>query len=136
MSGARIVLIEDNPADILLVELALQENGIPYEMTKFASGQEAVRVLCAPEGSAENRFIPDLILLDPNTPKSDGYQVLIQLKQSPLLAQVPIAIISSSGAKSDWHRSAPQGVRYIQKPSNVENFFATVGQAVKEMLHA
>lgn len=135
MSAARIVLIEDNPADILLVELALKENGIPYEMTKFASGREAVRVLCAPEGSAEDPFIPDVILLDLNTPKSDGFQVLIQLKQSPLLAQVPIAIISSSAANSDRHRSALQGVRYIQKPSNVETFFATVGQAVKEMLH-
>ena len=135
MSAARIVLIEDNPADILLVELALKENGIPYEMTKFANGREAVRVLCAPEGWAEDPFIPDVILLDLNTPKSDGFQVLIQLKQSPRLAQVPIAIISSA-ANSDRHRSALQGVRYIQKPSNVETFFATVGQAVKEMLHA
>ena len=136
MSAARIVLIEDNPADILLVELALKENGISYEMTKFASGQEAVRVLCGPEGAAEDSFIPDVILLDLNTPKSDGFQVLMQLKQSPLLAQVPIAIISSSAANSDRHRSALQDVRYIQKPSNVETFFATVGQAVKEMLHA
>ena len=136
MSAARIVLIEDNPADILLVELALKENGIPYEMTKFASGREAVRVLCAPEGSAEDPLIPDVILLDLNTPKSDGFQVLIQLKQSPRLAQVPIAIISSSAANSDRHRSDLQSVRYIQKPSNVETFFATVGQTVKEMLHA
>lgn len=134
MSAARIVLIEDNPADILLVELALKENGIPYEMTKFASGREAVSVLCAPEGSAEDPFIPDVILLDLNTPKSDGFQVLIQLKQSPRLAHVPIAIISSSAANSD--RFALQGVRYIQKPSNVETFFATVGQAVREMLRA
>ena len=38
MNPARIVLIEDNPADVFLIELALKENGIAYELTRFASG--------------------------------------------------------------------------------------------------
>jgi hypothetical protein len=42
MKAARIVLIEDNPADVLLVELALKENGVAHEMTKFKSGREGV----------------------------------------------------------------------------------------------
>jgi CheY-like chemotaxis protein len=135
MSAARIVLIEDNPADVELVELALKENGISCELTRFASGQEALSVLCPAEDEAAI-FVPDAILLDLNTPKSDGFQVLIKLKQSPRLAHVPIAIITSSAATSDRHRSALQGVRYIQKPSHLEVFLATVGQAVKEMLHS
>jgi CheY-like chemotaxis protein len=136
MSAVRIVLIEDNPADVYLVELALKENGIPCELTRFASGQEALVVLCPAEDEAAATFVPDAILLDLNTPKSDGFQVLIRLKQSPRLAQVPIAIITSSAAASDRHRSALEGVRYIQKPSQLEAFLATVGQAVKEMLHS
>ena len=74
MKAAQIVLIEDSPADIFLVELALKESGVIYELTKFKSGEEALRVLCPPEGTQINAFVPDAILLDLNTPKSDGFQ--------------------------------------------------------------
>lgn len=134
MNTVRIVLIEDNPGDILLVELALKENGILCELTRFNNGEEALRVLFS---SAEaNAPVPDAILLDLNTPKSDGFNVLIKLRQSPRFSKTPIAILTSSQASSDKHRSALQGVRYIQKPSQLEAFLATVGAAVKEMLHA
>ena len=134
MSAARIVLIEDNPADVYLVGLALKENGIPCELTKFASGLEALSVLCPADDEPAAAFVPDAILLDLNTPKSDGFEVLLRLKQTPRLAHVPIAIITSSSATNDRHRSALQGVRYIQKPSQLEAFLTTVGQAVKDML--
>src|ERR1700680_445667 len=134
MKAAQIVLIEDNPADVFLVELALKESGVTYEMTKFKSGQEALRALCPPEGAEKNAFVPDAILLGLNTPKSDGFQVLITLKLSPRLARVPMAVIPSSQAPSDKHRTALQGTRYIQKPAQLEEFIATVGQAVKAML--
>jgi CheY-like chemotaxis protein len=135
MNAIRIVLIEDNPGDVYLVELALKETGLPCELIKFASGVEALSVLC-PADDAPPPFVPDAILLDLNTPKSDGFQVLNRLKQSPGLAHVPLAILTSSAATSDKHRSALHGVRYIQKPSQLEAFLATIGQAVKEMLHA
>lgn len=133
MNAARIVLIEDNPADVLLVELALKENGVFCELTKFASGREALSILCAPDGAAD-AFVPDAILLDLNTPKSDGFEVLTTLKQAPRFSKVPIAIITSSSAYSDKHRIALHGVRYIEKLSDLDAFIATVGHAVKEML--
>ena len=135
MKAAQIVLIEDNPADVYLVEMALKENGVMYEMTKFKRGEEAVRALCPPERTETSEFVPDAILLDLNTPKSDGFAVLMKLKLSPHLARVPIAIITSSPATSDKHRAGLQGTRYIQKPAQLEEFLATVGQAVKEMLN-
>jgi len=134
MKAAQIVLIEDNPADVFLVELALKESGIAYEMTKFKSGQEALTVLCPPEGTDISAFVPDAILLDLNTPQSDGFQVLIKLKLSPRLARVPMAVITSSPATSDKHRTALQGTRYIQKPAQLEEFLTTVGQAVKDII--
>ena len=133
MNPAHIVLIEDNPADVLLIEMALKENGIPCQITRFASGEEALRVLCVSDGA--DIFRPDAILLDLNTPRSDGFQVLIKLKQFPRFADVPIALITSSRATSDKHRSRLQGARYIEKPSQLEDFLATIGQAVREMLH-
>jgi CheY-like chemotaxis protein len=133
MKVAQIVLIEDNPADVYLVELALMENDIHYHLTRFATGDEAVQVLCQ-EGPLTDKLVPDAILLDLNTPRSDGFEVLLKLKQTPRLSKVPMAVISSSRAASDKHRTAQQCTRYIEKPSQLADFLDTVGQAVKEML--
>lgn len=135
MSAAKIVLIEDNPADVFLVEMALKENDISYEMTNFSNGEEAVRCLCPADGRATDLPRPDAILLDLNTPKSDGFEVLGKLRQTPYLAGVPIAIITSSQAAIDKRRIALLGlIRYIEKPSQLDAFLSTVGHAVQEML--
>lgn len=137
MKTAEIVLIEDNPGDVLLFELALQANQVPYHLTRFETGEDALVALCTPEGTSGHDFHPDAILLDLNTPKSDGFEVLGTLRRDPHLADVPIAIITSSQARSDKHRTSLMGaVRYIEKPSQLEQFLSTVGMAVKEMLHA
>jgi len=136
MKTAEIVLIEDNPGDVFLVELALQANQVPYHLTRFETGEDALGALCAPDGDPGHDFHPDAILLDLNTPKSDGFEVLGTLRRDPKLADVPIAIITSSQARSDKHRTILMGaVRYIPKPSQLEQFLSTVGTAVKEMLH-
>jgi len=71
---------------------------MPCELTLFGNGAEALRALSAPEATA---FVPDAILLDLNTPRSDGFQVLIHLTQSPRLSHVPIAILTSSRASGE-----------------------------------
>ena len=135
MSTRRIVLIEDNPADVLLVQKALEANDLACEMTQFDNGREALKVLCPPEDTEADLFVPDAILLDLNTPKSEGFKVLVRLKNTPHLADVPIAVFTSSQATIDKSRSSLLGAaRYIQKPSSLEDFLSTVGQAIKEML--
>ena len=51
MKIVQIVLIEDNPGDILLCEMALQANQVPYHLTRFETGEDALGVLCTPERS-------------------------------------------------------------------------------------
>jgi hypothetical protein len=46
-----------------------------------------------------------------------------------------MAILTSSQAVRDKHRAHLQGTRYIEKPSQLEEFLSTVGQAIKEMVH-
>ena len=91
MKPAKVVLIEDNPGDVLLMEMALEENGVACEIIRFRDGEEALRSLCATDGSAADGLRPDIILLDLNTPKTDGFAVLKQLKETPHLAGVPVA---------------------------------------------
>jgi len=128
---AKIVLIEDNPSDVLLVELAINEAGITHELTRFETGIDAVEGLCGPKGAALH---PDAILMDLNTPRSDGFEVLGKLTTSPHLSAVPIALLTSSRARFDKNRAALHGVRYIEKPSQLQDFLFAVGHAVKEML--
>lgn len=86
MNLPRIVLIEDNPGDVELVKLALRENGIAYALTEFECGRDAVDILCA---ETDDVIVPDAILLDLNTPQTDGFEVLQKLRDCPRLSRVP-----------------------------------------------
>ena len=67
---ARIVVVDDNPADVYLIEEALRHNNIGFEMTRFEDGEKAMLALCEyPSGGS--KFIPDLILLDLNMPRAE-----------------------------------------------------------------
>src|SRR6478609_7303858 len=95
MRAARIVLIEDNPADVLLVKLALTENKIDHTLIEFESGADAVRVLCA-FAHEEMSDPPDAILMDLNTPRTNAMDVLGHLRQR--FAYIPITVLTSSRA--------------------------------------
>jgi CheY-like chemotaxis protein len=131
MQQAHIVLVEDNPADVMLVELALSTARIPHKLTRFETGVDAVRSLC---NAKELSSPPDAIRLDLNTPRSDGFKVLADLSASANLTGVPIALFTSSKARSDKNKAELQHVRYIEKPSQLQDFLAIVGEAIKEML--
>jgi two-component system response regulator len=119
-----ILLIEDNPGDVVLLKYALREKGIEHALTLYSSGQDAVDAMT--DQPAETRP-PDMILLDLNTPKTDGFAALAKLMQMPRLAHVPIAILTSSRAHSDKHRAAIHGARYIEKPSQLKEFVSWWG---------
>jgi CheY-like chemotaxis protein len=127
---AQIVLIEDNPADTLLVQIALKENGIIHNLTAFGSGVDAANFLCS--AYKERQFVPDAILLDLHTPRCDGFEILSRLREC--YATVPIAVVSSSRARSDRNHAELAGALYVEKPSNLEAFIKNIGQSVKEML--
>lgn len=133
MKVAQILLVEDNPADVFLVRMALKENGIDHALTRFESGEDALRVLCA--GTNGDRFVPDAILLDLNTPRADGFETLRRLRELTRLSGVPIAILTSSRDQKDKRRADMQGVRYIEKPTQLNEFLTSVSRAVKEMLN-
>jgi CheY-like chemotaxis protein len=133
---ARIVLIEDNPSDVLLVrkalEEALQKKGIAVDLTCFEDGQKALNGL-----SKQGRKAPDLILLDLNLPKTEGVDVLRAVRSMPNLAGVPVVILTSSASPTDIHRTGLLGAaRYIAKPSELDDFMREVGRGVEETLLA
>jgi len=132
---SHIVLIDDSPSDVYLMKLALEESGLQFEMTTFQSGAEALLTLCPSAGAASDPLIPDLILLDLNTPCSDGFEVLGRIRGNPGLSHVPVAIITSSASAADQHRAALGGATtYIKKPTQLKAFVDSVSNAVKQLL--
>ena len=127
---ASIVVVEDNPADVLLIRKALQEKRIRCELTCFDNGETALKSL-----SQQGCLLPDLILLDLQLPKADGIDVLSKIRGMPRLSEVPVVILTSSASPSDKQRAARIGAaRYIRKPSQLEDFFREVGNGVEEIL--
>ena len=130
MKPARITLVEDNPADVLLVKKALQEKDIAFNLTCFEDGEEAVKSLLR-----QDQEEPDVILLDLNLPMTEGVEVLRRIRSIPGLVGVPVAILSSSASPIDVHRTKLLGVaRFISKPIALDDFLREVGGAIEEML--
>jgi CheY-like chemotaxis protein len=130
LKTVRIVVIEDNPADVLMVKKALREKGLKFQVSCFDNGDKALKALSRQDGK-----IPDLILLDLNLPTIEGIAVLIKIRNMPRLFGVPVVILTSSESSSDMRHTDRLGAaRYIRKPLMLEDFLREVGDGVEEVL--
>lgn len=126
-----ILLVEDNPDDVLLTKEALKDNNILNEIIIANDGVEALDFLFG-RGKYENRDLsinPQLILLDLKLPKVDGLEVLKEVKSSERTKTIPVVILTSSKEEQDLIKSYSLGVNsYIRKPVDFEQFSQSVKQ--------
>ena len=122
----RIMLVEDDPGDVLITTEALADSNVPYELTVVEDGEQALDYLNQ-RGAHEGVTRPDLILLDLNLPRVDGREVLAEVKAHPDLASIPVIILSTSDAEDDvlatyqLHANA-----YVTKPVDFDQFHQVV----------
>ena len=117
-----ILLVEDNPADARLTELALKNADPSIEVRLADNGLEALRYLRG-EGEHEGSERPDLILLDLNLPGVSGHEVLEKVRGDAATRDIPVLIFSSSDAESDVRTSYELHANcYITKPIEFERF--------------
>jgi CheY-like chemotaxis protein len=117
---ARIFLAEDNPADVYLIEQALREHGVNYQLEVAEDGKEALKFLRSDTRVSECSQ-PGLILLDLNLPQHDGTEILRCIRQSPPLASVPVVVFTSSDSPKDRLLAIQSGAtRYFRKPSSLK----------------
>ena len=97
MPGAtiKLLLVEDNPGDVRLAQEALREARIQNTMDVVTDGEQALAYLCG-EGTYADYPLPDLILLDMNLPRMDGFELLDEIKKKPRLAEIPLVILAAS----------------------------------------
>jgi chemotaxis family two-component system response regulator Rcp1 len=113
METVEVFLVEDNPADVLLVRVALSQIPFPLKLLVAKDGEQALKMLSSPE------FQPQLIILDLNMPRVDGQTVLQQFQQT----KIPIVIFSSTQNKTEVQKALALGAReYVQKPIGFEPY--------------
>jgi CheY-like chemotaxis protein len=127
----KILLVEDNPADVRLTRESLKDCRLINELFVAKDGDEAIQFLCQ-KGLHAAAPRPDLVLLDLNLPRKNGRDVLAFAKNSQDLKEIPIIILSSSREKRDILQSyALHANCYISKPLALEEF-SDVVQAIEE----
>jgi chemotaxis family two-component system response regulator Rcp1 len=116
----RILLVEDNPADVYLMRQALNEATLDYELLVSNDGEDALNRLLG-EGDSK----PHLILLDLNLPRMDGASLLEAIHQDERLRKLPVILLSSSQAPRDRARAEvlPNGL-YLVKPADLDEYLA------------
>lgn len=128
-----ILVAEDNAADVFLVHEALDARGLRYELHHVDDGEKAIAFIrmCDEQESAP---CPDLLLLDMNLPRREGYEVLQEVKRSRRSSNIPVVIFTSSDSPGDKERVAALGAtRYFRKPSDFDAFMA-LGAIIQELL--
>ena len=123
---AEILLVEDNPGDVELIEEALQSGRVLNRISVAGDGEAAVSFLNR-EKNYENAPRPDLIMLDLNLPKKSGFEVLAEIKGNPELVRVPVVILTSSQAERDIVKGYSLHANcFVSKPVDVEEFLSVV----------
>ncbi len=117
-----ILLVEDNPGDVVLTQEALREGRFRYHLSIAEDGEQALHFL-RKEGIYKNAPRPDLILMDLNLPKKDGREVLAEVKNDPVLGHIPVIVLTTSEADQDIARAYKLHANcYLTKPLQVEDF--------------
>jgi len=115
-----ILLVEDNPGDVRLLQEALKESKIPSNLHITKDGTEALDFL-RQKGRYAGLPHPDILLLDLNMPKKSGLELLAEIKSDPTLRSIPVVIVTSSQARSDIDKSLGLYANcYLIKPIDAE----------------
>src|SRR5579862_5768523 len=119
---ARILVIEDSPADILLLRHALDEHGDEYEIQVLKDGAQAVEFI-ASQRTFSSEPHPCVVVLDLHLPRHDGLAVLEAIRRAPTLLHIKVIALSSYASPHDEAEIRALGVtRYCEKPLDFEGW--------------
>jgi two-component system, response regulator len=124
-----ILLVEDNPDDVVLTERALKKARIANKVVVARDGAEALDFLFG-TGAYSGRDTsaePEVILLDLKLPKLDGLEVLRRLRGDQRTRLLPVVVLTSSREDKDLTKSYELGANsYILKPVDFKQFAKAV----------
>jgi chemotaxis family two-component system response regulator Rcp1 len=128
LSLITILLVEDNPGDVRLVQEIFQDGKIYNRLQVARDGEQAMDYLYQ-RGDYQEAPRPDLILLDLNLPKKNGAEVLEEIKTHASLHSIPVIILTASKAEEDIARAYDHYANcYLTKPIDLNQFISVVQQ--------
>lgn len=118
-----ILIADDDPDDRMFLEEALQKNGYEHIIEFVEDGEELMTRL-----RQTSQPMPNLLMLDLNMPRKNGFQALQEIKADPRLRRLPVVVMTTSSADEDVARSYDLGVNsFITKPFNFNRLIEMIG---------
>ena len=115
-----VLFVEDNPDDVEIARRAFKRTGVASDIVLARDGQEVLDRLFGEESSTTR---PDLMVLDLNLPRVNGFEVLERVRASELYASMPVVVLTASARQEDILQTYRLGANsYIQKPAVFERF--------------
>lgn len=112
-----VLLVEDDVFDTMMAQKSFARFSVPHELLTAFNGEEALDMLLGRNGAPVVEPLPEVILLDLNMPRMNGFEFLEVLRATPNLAHIPVFITTTSGLDLDRDTATRLGVSgYILKP--------------------
>lgn len=126
-NNKKVILVEDNLADVELVKLSVRELENPVDLVHVGDGQELLNFL-------QTAVLSDiaLILLDLNMPRVSGIDVLRHMQENPSYKKVPVVMFTTSNSKSDIMKCYELGAKaFVCKPLDIFEFNNSIRSIVE-----
>ena len=128
-SAARVLLVEDNAADVHLMRYALDAERFRYELTTLKDGAEALAFIRR-EGKYAHAKQPGLIVMDLHLPEADGLEILKEIRGKVECATLPVLVWSGSASLEERTAVTAFNACFITKPRNLDEFLE-IGKKIK-----
>jgi len=129
LQDEHILLAEDDPNDVLLIQRAFQKAGLKNALQAVRDGEQAIEYLAGKGGYADrDRYpFPYLLLLDLKMPGTDGFEVLRWLRDQPAMRRLLVVVLTSSNLQADVDRAYELGANsYLVKPVEFDEMVAMI----------
>ncbi len=116
-SAPHVLIVDDEPGDIELMRIAFEMCQIPVCIVAAADGAQAMELL---RQSISSRQEPELVVLDLNMPRMDGWAVIAALRAIGLTERIPVIVLSTSRHREDMERCLKAGASaFFSKPDDL-----------------
>ena len=130
-----VLIVEDNEADVFLIEEAIKTAELQVCLHVVENGEQAVQFFDRVDGSGDEPC-PALVILDINLPRKSGSEVLRHMRRSPRCGKAHVIAVSTSDSARDRQQMTQLGAdRYFRKPSDYADFMK-LGELVRGILAA
>jgi len=128
-----IIVVEDNPEDLYIMNWVLKAHNFAYNLQVIDNGNHALHYVNQLAHAARRRS-PTIMLLDLNLPQVDGKEVLRQIKTMPHVSDIPVVIVTSSTNPADQQETLALGAdAYFVKPYHLHEFL-WLGEVIKHLV--